>query len=109
MNQRERIIASLDVFNVSLRGRKYVMEALDSKEWNWQEDCDGCTFISENWEGIYPPCLVHDYMWITGRGGYQSDLIFLDLMLEYKLPKLKAYFRFFAVRLAWVLYYKKIR
>ncbi|MEI8352114.1 MAG: hypothetical protein WCG36_07365, partial [bacterium] len=53
-----RIIESFDVLNVPRDIQALVREALDSKSWDWFQNCDGCTCVSEMyWPTKYfPPC-----------------------------------------------------
>ena len=67
-----RIIESFDVLSVPADIQTLIREALDSDKWDWFEDCDGCTGVSDvYWPTIYfPPCLRHDFDWGTGNGGW---------------------------------------
>jgi len=106
--EQQRILDSFSVYSVPIIFKDLINEALNSNEWDWFKDCDGCTLVADYWTTKYhPACLVHDFLWVTGRGGKVSDLIFKDLSVIYGMPKYQAKFRFFAVRLGWVLYYKK--
>ncbi|MEI6789381.1 MAG: hypothetical protein WCL49_12970, partial [bacterium] len=42
-----RIIESFDVLSVPRDIQALVREALDSKHWDWFQNCDGCTCVSE--------------------------------------------------------------
>ena len=46
-SERRRIEKSFEVFSVSAEHRALILEALDSGEWDWFRDCDGCTAVSE--------------------------------------------------------------
>jgi hypothetical protein len=46
-SERRRIEKSFEVFGLTPRQRGLILEALDSDAWDWFEDCDGCTGVSE--------------------------------------------------------------
>ena len=105
--ERERIIKSFEEYLIPPEDADVIMTAMSSQDWDWYTDTDGCTAVSNLWPTKYsPPCLVHDWMWQTGRGGAVSDAIFLQLMLDYGVPKFVAYSRYIGVRITWVVWYK---
>ena len=105
--ERNRIIKSFDVYDVPDIYRDLIKLAIESNHWDWFNDMDGCSFVPDYWKTkFYPPCLVHDYHWRTGRGGYWSDRIFLELMEIYSLPKWQRNLRFVMVRVGWFGFYK---
>lgn len=107
INERQRILNSFDVYDVPDQFKELIEKALNSTDWDWFNDMDGCTFVPNYWKTkFHPACLVHDYYWRTGRGGYWSDRIFLELMRIYSLPKWQRTFRFVAVRVGWLSFYK---
>ncbi len=105
--ERQRIIDSFDVYDVPLYFRELTIQALNSTDWDWFNEMDGCSCAPNYWPTRFnPPCLVHDYLWRTGRGGIISDKIFLKHMKIYSMPKFQRVFRFVAVRVGWLLFYK---
>jgi hypothetical protein len=106
--ERARIIASFAVFKIPAWMQQKVIEALDSDKWNWFEDCDGCTCVSEvYWPTKYfPPCLRHDFDWNTGNGGAESNRLFYELNVAYGMPKTRAGIRWLGVTLAWYFWAK---
>ena len=75
-------------------------EAFQSEFWNVIYDFNGCTLVQDMFHPC-PACFVHDYMWISGHGGYISDRIFFNLMISEGMSKSKATRRWFAVRVGW--------
>lgn len=105
----KRIVVSLDSFFVPQVYRDMVMEALhDEISWDWYKDCDGCTCVSEpGWPSkYYPPCVLHDYMWRTNKGGMVSNGIFLEMTVLYHAPKMWSYTCYLGVTLSWLLWAK---
>lgn len=99
----DRIKKSYVVFDVPLRLRRHIEEAISSDFWDFFDNCDGCTLVQERWASSYfPPCVVHDYL-RQNRIGHplDHDLIFKDLMEAYKLPKWEIWRNFIGVRLSW--------
>lgn len=87
--------------------KELIFEAIKSNEWALKTDYDGCTGVSDlNHLGFPFDCLVHDFHWITGRGGALSDKIFYDLMIARGVPKWRARKRYLGVRLGWFGFYK---
>jgi hypothetical protein len=101
--ERSRIMASFSVFGLSNQQRAWILEALDSKAWDWFTDCDGCTRVSEvYWPTQYfPPCLRHDFDWRTGNGGLIGSRRFYDLQRAYGMPRWRAGIRMAAVTVNW--------
>lgn len=83
--------------------QRLVLEAIESDEWDWFEDCDGCTCVSElHWPTKYfPPCLRHDYDWISGKGDWAASRRFYELQRAYGVPVWRASLRSSAVTVAW--------
>lgn len=105
--EKQRILDSFKVYGPPPVFKALIMEALESKEWDWFTDMDGCTGVADYWPTrFHPACLVHDFHWRIGRGGEVSDLIFKDLMEIYSMAKSKATLRFLGVRMAWIFVYK---
>ena len=106
--ERARIVESFQVFDLGETDRNLILEALDSKEWDWFIDCDGCTMVSEiYWPTKYfPPCLRHDFDWYTGRGGPQSNARFYHLMRAYGVVRARAALRWLGVTAAWYAWYR---
>jgi hypothetical protein len=83
---------------------KLVEEAFNDGEWDIVNEYNGCTAVQDYYHPC-PACFVHDFMWITGRGGIISDRIFYHLMIAEGMSKPKAVRRWFAVRTAWYTYF----
>lgn len=104
---RNRIRAHYSLYNLEDIQIAIIEDALTSDEWNFLTDYDGCTAVSEfHYDKYVFDCFVHDYFWITGRGGKLSDKIFYDLMLKRGLGKYVSMKRYIGVRLSWKLFYK---
>ncbi len=106
--ERHRIIESFDVLNVPKDVQTLIREALDSTEWDWYLDCDGCTAVSEvYWPTKYfPPCLRHDFDWATGRGGWDANVRFYRTQRAYRMSALQAGTRFLGVTISWFAWCK---
>ncbi|MBU4459273.1 MAG: hypothetical protein KJ579_01795 [Verrucomicrobia bacterium] len=106
--ERERIVASFATFSVPEWARAEILEALDSKEWDWFRDCDGCTCVSEAyWPTKYfPPCLRHDYDWFVGHPVWESNLRFYRISRIYRMTRARAAVRFLGVTLGWYAWFK---
>jgi hypothetical protein len=102
-SERARIVKSFDVFDVTDEHRALILEALDSPEWDWFEDCDGCTTVSElHWPTKYfPPCLRHDFDCATGRNGWQASARFYMIQRVYGVPVWRASLRAAGVTAFW--------
>ena len=102
-SERARIEGSFEVFVLTAAQRAAIVEALDSPEWDWFNDCDGCTCVSElHWPTRYfPPCLRHDYDCIRGKGDLAASKRFYDLQRAYGVPVWRASLRAGAVTVAW--------
>ena len=101
--ERARIEKSLEVFGLSTKHRGLILEALDSGEWDWFRDCDGCTAVSElHWPTKYfPPCLRHDFDWTRGRGDIEASRRFYRLQRAYGVPVWRSALRAVAVTVVW--------
>jgi hypothetical protein len=85
--------------------KELIRIAIGDPRWNPLRDYNGCTLV----EDLYHPCVscfLHDYLWLTGQGGKDADYLFYKVMLLEKTPKAKANRRWFAVRAAWLIYFK---
>jgi hypothetical protein len=103
----QRIKDTFHLYNLPKEFADIILEALYSTEWDWFTDCDGCTGVPDlTYLKYHPACIVHDYFWVTGRGGKVSDKIFFKLMLLYKKGWTVSLARYTAVKLAWVGWYK---
>ncbi len=102
-SERKRIETSFEVFGLTTEQREWVLEAMDSPEWDWYEDCDGCTAVSEaHWPTKYfPPCLRHDYDWMRGDGGWEASVRFYELQRAYGMSVWRAGLRAGAVTVFW--------
>ena len=106
--ERRRILDSFDVLDIPAGLREQVAEALDSKAWDWFEECDGCTAVSEiYWPTIYfPPCLRHDFDCVRGQGGWEASKRFYQLQRAYGVERVRSGIRAGAVTLAWYAWLK---
>jgi len=77
-----------------------IMLAFTDKAWNPPEDFDGCTLVQDF---THPDlaCFIHDYFWVTNKGGNYSNKIFKKLMILEGVPKRQAQRRYLAVSIAW--------
>ena len=103
LTERIRIERSFDVFHVGEAERAEIMEALDSEEWDWFADSDGCTAVSEmHWPTKYfPPCVRHDFDWRYRDGGMEATKRFYRLQRAYGMSKFRSGLRCTGVTLAW--------
>ena len=106
--EHRRIIESFDVLDVPKDVQDLIVEALDSEQWDWFKDCDGCTCVSEvYWPTKYfPPCLRHDFDWRTGRGGWEANVRFYRIQRVYGVDPIRAGGRFVGVTAAWYSWFK---
>jgi hypothetical protein len=105
---KKRIKFITKFYDVAPYLESYIHEAVDSEDWDFYSQSDGCTFIRENWpDSFYPPCIVHDYLRQNKISSeFEQDLIFKDLLDAFKKPKLKALLFFIGVRLSWFIFKK---
>ena len=105
-SERARIEKSFGVFDLTDDQRALILEALDSDEWDWFEDSDGCTAVSElHWPTKYfPPCVRHDYDWITGHGDISASVDFYYLQRAYGVPRWRSSLRAGAVTVVWYVW-----
>ena len=103
LSEYRRILKSLDVFELSIEQRELILEALDSREWDWFKDRDGCTAVSElHWPTKYfPPCLRHDFDWIRGKGDIIASRRFYNIQRAYGVSRWRAGIRAGAVTIFW--------
>jgi hypothetical protein len=108
MTEYQRIMHSFEFLNIPTSVRVLVREALDSREWDWFKDCDGCTAVSEvYWPTKYfPPCLRHDFDWQTGHGGWEANARFYRTQRAYRMSALHAGMRFIGVTASWYAWFK---
>jgi len=109
LEQIEKIRAFYKLCEVPYLYELLIEEAITSEEWDFMnpDDFDGCTGAPElHYDGYPFDCLVHDFHWKTGRGGLISDKIFKDNMKFMGRSKSIIRKRFFAVRTAWLSYFK---
>ena len=106
--ERARIVESFDVFGLGERERGEILEALDSPKWDWYRDCDGCTLVSEvYWPNKYfPPCLRHDFDFLTGKDGMAANARFYRIMRAYGMTRARAAVRWLGVTLGWFGWFK---
>ncbi|MDP6629975.1 MAG: hypothetical protein QGH29_03215 [Kiritimatiellia bacterium] len=103
LSEYRRILKSFDVFDVPAELQELILEALNSESWDWFEDCDGCTCVSEmHWPTKYfPPCVRHDFDWIRGQGDLAASKRFYALQRAYGVPIWRASLRASAVTVFW--------
>ena len=103
-----RIMESFDVLSVPANIQALIREALDSSLWNWFEDCDGCTGVSEiYWPTKYfPPCLRHDFDCHIGHNGLETSNRFYRIQRAYGVDPFRAGVRFVGVTIAWYCWLK---
>lgn len=106
--ERARIEASYAVLNIPAREQAEINEALNSTNWNWYVDSDGCTAVSPvYWPTKYfPPCLRHDFDWFTGHGGDESNLRFYRIQRAYNMRRTESSVRYVGVEIAWWTWFK---
>ena len=102
-SERARIVKSFDVFSLSGAHRVLILEAMNSDKWDWFEDCDGCTGVSEvHWPTKYfPPCLRHDFDCATGNNGLTASVLFYRLQRAYGMSVWRSGLRAAAVTVVW--------
>jgi hypothetical protein len=91
--------------NMGTEVKELIRSAMTDVRWNPREDFNGCSVVQD----IYHPCVscfIHDYLWITGQGGKDADYVFYELMLMEGMSRDKSGRRWFAVRVAWLFYFK---
>lgn len=106
--ERARIIESFDVFSLGKRERAEILEALDSDKWDWYNDCDGCTFVSEvYWPNrFFPPCLRHDFDFLTSGNGMETNARFYRIQRAYGMTRVRAAVRWLGVTAGWFGWFK---
>lgn len=106
--ERDRIVRSFDVFSVPQDIRAEIIEALDSKRWDWFKDCDGCTCVTEIfWPTKYfPPCVRHDYDCRIGTSGPVASARFYRIQRAYGVGRVRASGRCMGVFVAWYAWFK---
>jgi hypothetical protein len=106
--ERSRIVASFEVFNLPELERREILEALDSDKWDWYTECDGCTAVSEvYWPNKYfPPCLRHDFDFVTSKEGVAANARFYRMQRAYGMNRVRAGIRWTGVTLAWFAWFK---
>ena len=108
LSEYRRILKSFEVFDIPEELQEQILEAINSERWNWFEDCDGCTCVSElHWPTKYfPPCVRHDYDWAYGKGDLAASKLFYQLQRAYGVPVWRSALRAGAVTINWYLFAK---
>ena len=91
--------------NMGIEVKLLIKSAIVDPRWNVMKQYNGCSVVQD----VYHPCVscfLHDYLWMTGQGGKEADRLFHKLMLLENTPKAMANRRWFAVRVAWLFFYK---
>jgi hypothetical protein len=106
--EHARIEASFKVLEVPEREKAEILEALDSTLWDWYKDCDGCTFVGEVYwpTRFFPPCLRHDFDFLTGQQGAVANNRFYRLQRIYGMNRVRASIRWIGVTAAWFSWFK---
>jgi len=79
-------------------------EAWQSEFWK-EKGYDGASVVQDE----YHPRLanfIHDYLYRMGMGGIEADIIYRELLILTGTKKSKAYTRYYAIRTAWITYFK---
>jgi hypothetical protein len=98
------IKTEIEANRLTISARLLFAQAWQSKYWQ-NKGYDGATVVTDE----YHPRLanfIHDYMWRTGAGGKESDLIYKYLLVKTGTRKLKAHTRYLAIRSAWIFKYR---
>jgi hypothetical protein len=82
-------------------------DACNSIMWNPTTDYDGCTVVQDR-HHLYLPCFIHDYMWVTGMGGKESDELFYKLLKATGMTSRKSKLWYLGVRIGWILGYRRM-
>lgn len=80
-------------------------ESFDFRQWNPQKQFDGCTIVQDP-DHPCIACWLHDFWWLTGRGGWLSNVLFQRIL---KLTDVNWYQRnknFLGVTIGWYAGYK---
>lgn len=91
--------------NMGIDVKILIQKGMTDVKWNPMKDFNGCSVVQD----LFHPCIscfVHDYLWITGQGGKDADYIFYKIMILEGTPKAMAWRRWFAVRVAWLFWFK---
>jgi len=92
-------------FDLPVPIKALITAALLDERWDPLQQYDGCTLVQD----MYHPCLscfIHDYLWISGQGGKDSNKVFFYLMLKEGFSESKAKRRYYGVSL-YCLFYAK--
>jgi len=80
--------------------------AAEDKNWDPSKDYNGCSFVQDPFHP-YPPCFLHDYDQVVGKGGEESDNNFKRRLKKSGMKEYKVITWFIGVRFGWFLYLKK--
>lgn len=107
-HERERIVDSFSVLDIGEREQAEILEALNSDKWDWYKQCDGCTCVSEAyWPNKYfPPCLRHDFDFLTSNKGIEANNRFYRISKAYGMPRVRAAVRWLGVTAGWFTWFK---
>jgi len=87
--------------NLLIELRKIVLDV----RWNPTLDYNGCNIIQDKYHP-YVPCLIHDFDWLVGDGGYKTDVEFRKNLERFGTSKNKSFLMFLGVRIGWLFWYK---
>ena len=110
-----RMLLMLQLYRPRPAVKAAIKGAYDASDWDWRQ-CDGCTGVSEmhSPKGMrFPPCVQHDY-WcaLSLRAktfeeacGTRSigDRLFLWGNIDFRVSLPRAFWRYGAVRLYWLV------
>lgn len=104
--QYDKIIDSFDFYNVPIEEEQWILQALhDDETWDWYEECDGATCVSEpGWPvspvkdvAFMPPYVYHDYAWTKWGATWKSNYRMWRLQNTYKMERLRSGIRWIGV------------
>ena len=75
------------------------------ERWNPMEDFNGCNVVQDH-HHPFLPCFIHDYRWVIGEGGLDSDTEFYHNLIKCGVSEVRSTIYFAVVRSAWVLFYQ---
>ena len=82
-----------------------IKQVIFDKRWQPSQEFNGCNLVKDEFHPFYA-CLKHDFDWIVGKGGIESDRTFYNNLKKSGMNGFKAKCWFFGVRLGWLLFYK---
>lgn len=86
----------------------YIIDLIEmafQDSWNPVMEFDGCTVV-EDFTHPDVACFIHDWLWVTGKGGEFSNKLFYKLMRWGGMSKQISRRRYIAVKLAWNFWFR---